>query len=257
MARRRRRLRRHHPRPGVRYSALVPNRAGSIARIAAGVREVAIFAAASETFSRRNINQSIDESFATYRGGRVPRRSQAGLRVRALSVHQLRLSVRGRGGPVRGSRAAPSGCSHLGAFEVAVSDTIGIAHPGQVQRVLDARASRRCRAIGSRCTFTTRAARRSPTCSRRSSTASRRSTARPAGLAAVPYAPGAAGNLATEDLLYMLTGSASRPVCRSLEWMAASRADRARALAIGSPSRLRAGSPGDAAGRRGGLRSSS
>ena len=63
------------PRPGVRYTALVPNLAGLERAIAAGVREVAIFAAASETFSRRNINQSIDESLDG-----VPRRSA---RVRA------------------------------------------------------------------------------------------------------------------------------------------------------------------------------
>ena len=54
-------------KPGVRYSALVPNRAGLDRAMAAGVAEIAMFAAASETFSRRNINQSIDESFATYR----------------------------------------------------------------------------------------------------------------------------------------------------------------------------------------------
>src|SRR5262245_21922535 len=52
--------------PSVRYSALVPNHAGLDRALAAGVRDVAIFAAASETFSRRNINQSIEESFATY-----------------------------------------------------------------------------------------------------------------------------------------------------------------------------------------------
>ena len=53
-------------RPGTRYTALVPNLAGLDRAIAAGVTEVAIFAASTETFSRRNINQSIDESFATY-----------------------------------------------------------------------------------------------------------------------------------------------------------------------------------------------
>ena len=51
---------------GVRYSALVPNRAGLDRALAADVRDVAIFAAASETFSRRNINQAIDDSFVTY-----------------------------------------------------------------------------------------------------------------------------------------------------------------------------------------------
>ena len=55
-----------HRRPGARYPALVPNLAGLERARSAGVREIAIFAAASNTFSRRNINQSIDESLATY-----------------------------------------------------------------------------------------------------------------------------------------------------------------------------------------------
>src|SRR3954470_1791513 len=68
-------------RPGTRYTALVPNLAGLERAAAAGVQEIAIFAASSETFSRKNINQSIDESFASYR--QVCERAIAsGLRVR-------------------------------------------------------------------------------------------------------------------------------------------------------------------------------
>src|SRR5438552_570472 len=54
-------------RPGIRYTALVPNLAGLDRALAAGVQEIAVFAASSETFSRKNINQSIDDSFTTYR----------------------------------------------------------------------------------------------------------------------------------------------------------------------------------------------
>ena len=68
-------------RPGTRYTALVPNLAGLDRALAAGVSEIAIFAASSETFSRKNINQSIDESLATYAD--VCKRAQAsGVRVR-------------------------------------------------------------------------------------------------------------------------------------------------------------------------------
>src|SRR5689334_4695800 len=68
-------------RPGTRYSALVPNAQGLDRAIAAGITEVAVFAASTETFSRKNINQSIDESLDAYAG--VCRRAQAaGLRVR-------------------------------------------------------------------------------------------------------------------------------------------------------------------------------
>ncbi len=82
-------------RPGTRYAALVPNLKGLDRALAAGVTDIAVFAAASETFSRRNINQSIDESFARYR--EVIRRAQRGRSPRArLPVHGVRLPVRGR-----------------------------------------------------------------------------------------------------------------------------------------------------------------
>ena len=69
-------------KPGVRYPALVPNLAGLERAHGAGVTDIAIFAAASETFSRRNINQSIDDSLAAYR--EVSRRAASlGMRVRA------------------------------------------------------------------------------------------------------------------------------------------------------------------------------
>jgi hydroxymethylglutaryl-CoA lyase len=68
-------------RPGTRYTALVPNLAGLDRAIASGVTEIAIFAASTETFSRRNINQGIDESLATYRQV-CERAIDAGLRVR-------------------------------------------------------------------------------------------------------------------------------------------------------------------------------
>ena len=94
----------------------------------------------------------------------------------------------------------------MGVYEVAVSDTIGIAHPGQVRRVAGRADRARCHWPGWRCTSTTRAAPRSPTCWPRSTPASRTFDASAGGLGGCPYAPGAAGNLATEDLLYMLHG---------------------------------------------------
>jgi hydroxymethylglutaryl-CoA lyase len=126
--------------PGTRYSALVPNLAGLERAQAAGVTEVAIFAAASETFSRRNINQSIDESLKTYRT--VAARAQAlGIRVRAYLSTAFGCPFEG---PVDATRVADISAAlmEMGAFEVAVSDTIGIAHPGQVPAVLEAVAAR-------------------------------------------------------------------------------------------------------------------
>src|SRR4029077_20598254 len=123
-------------RPDLRYSALVPNLAGLDRAVASGVTEIAVFAASTETFSRRNINQSIDESLETYR--HVCQRAIAmGLRVRGYVSTAFGCPFEGDVPPEKAAdvSARPVG---LGVFEVAVSDTIGIAHPGQVPRVLEA-----------------------------------------------------------------------------------------------------------------------
>lgn len=165
--------------------------------------EVTIFAAASDTFSRKNINQGIDESLATYRA--VCERALAeGLRVRGYLSTCFGCPFEG---PVAPSAVADVArrLLDLGVFEVAVSDTIGVAHPGQVPRVLEAVTAQiplaqvalhfhdtRGTALanvlaGLDCGVTT-------------------FDSSAGGLGGCPYAPGAAGNLATEDLVYMLDG---------------------------------------------------
>ena len=116
--------------PATRYTALVPNLAGLERARAAGVTEVAIFAAASETFSQRNINQSIDESLNTYRAV-VDQARALGMRVRAYLSTAFGCPFEGA---VDATRVAELSAAliEMGAYEVAVSDTIGIAHPGQV-----------------------------------------------------------------------------------------------------------------------------
>src|SRR4051812_7662992 len=127
------------PRAGVRYPALVPNLAGLERAIAAGVREVAIFAASSESFSQRNINKSIAASLDEYRAV-CARAREAGLRVRAHLSTAFGCPYDGVVAPERVATLSAELLS-MGAFEVAVSDTIGIAHPGQVAKVLDAVAT--------------------------------------------------------------------------------------------------------------------
>ncbi len=123
-------------RPGIRYTALVPNLAGLDRALAAGVSEIAIFAAASETFSRMNINQSIADSLATYKEV-CQRALAAGLRVRGYLSTAFGCPYEGEVPPSTVATVA-SRLIELGVFEVAISDTIGIAHPGQVPLVLDA-----------------------------------------------------------------------------------------------------------------------
>jgi hydroxymethylglutaryl-CoA lyase len=190
-------------RPGVRYTALVPNRTGLERAIAAGVTEVAVFAAASETFSRRNINQSIDESLATYKTVCDDARA-AGLRVRGYLSTCFACPFEG---PIAPSQVAEVAAKliDLGTYEVAISDTIGAATPGDVLRVLGALSDRlplQQTALHFHDTRGTALANVLAGLDYGVTTFD--SSA--GGLGGCPYAPGAAGNLATEDLLYVLNG---------------------------------------------------
>src|SRR5688572_6084499 len=127
-------------RSGTRYSALVPNAEGLGRAVAAGADEVAVFAAASESFSRRNINQGIDASLARYREV-CDRARAAGLPVRAYVSTAFGCPFEGAVDPAAVSRVAAA-LIEMGAYEVAISDTIGIAHPGQVPTVVLAVATR-------------------------------------------------------------------------------------------------------------------
>ncbi len=192
-----------HRSPHTRYPVLVPNMQGFERARAAGAEEIAMFAAASETFSRKNINQTIDESFKAY--ALVCQAALAvGMRVRGYLSTCFGCPYEG---PVPPSRVAALAARmrEMGVFEVSISDTIGVAHPGQVPLVVGAVVERlplsdialhfhdtRGTALanvlmGLQLGVTTYDA----SCG---------------GLGGCPYAPGAAGNLATEDLVYMLDG---------------------------------------------------
>ena len=190
-------------RPGVRYPVLVPNPEGLTAALEAGADEIAVFAAASETFSRRNINAGIDESFERY-AVVISEAARRGVRARAYLSTAFGCPYEG---PVPVARVVEltRRLFDLGAFEVAISDTIGVAHPGQVWDVLEA--------IADRASFDALALHLHDT--RGTALANvlaglqagvRTFDASAGGLGGCPYAPGAAGNLATEDLVYMLNG---------------------------------------------------
>lgn len=190
-------------KPGVRYSALVPNLSGLERAIAAGVTEVAVFAAASETFSRKNINTSIAESLAAYAEVAAAARG-AGLRVRGYVSTAFGCPFEGAIAPARVVEVTAA-LLDMGAEEVAVSDTIGIAHPGQVHAVLDTIAAAvRLDAVALHFHDTRGTALVNVYAALEHGITVFDSSA--GGLGGCPYAPGAAGNLATEDLLFMLDG---------------------------------------------------
>ncbi len=190
-------------RPGTRFAALVPNRRGLERAIEAGADEVAVFAAASETFSRRNINSSIDESLQRY--GEVCRAAaESALPVRGYLSTCFGCPYEGPVDPVR-VRELALRLLDLGVYEVAVSDTIGVAHPGQVRDVLDTLlgaipANRLALHFhDTRGTALANVLAALPY-------GIGAFDASAGGLGGCPYAPGAAGNVATEDLVYMLDG---------------------------------------------------
>lgn len=190
-------------RPGTRYTALVPNVAGLTRALDARVDAIAVFAAASESFSRRNLNQGIAESLDGYRAVCDLARS-SNLPVRAYVSTAFGCPFEGHVDPAAVARVS-SALIAMGAYEVAVSDTIGIAHPGQVPLVLDAVSAHvPLDRIALHFHDTRGMALANVLTALRLGVTTFDSSA--GGLGGCPYAPGATGNLATEDLLYMLDG---------------------------------------------------
>ena len=212
-------------KPGVRYSALVPNLAGLSRAIDARADEVAVFAAASESFSRKNINQGIDASLETYRDV-CDAASKAGLRVRGYVSTAFGCPFEGAVDPSAVARVSAALIA-MGVYEVAVSDTIGVAHPGQVPIVVGAVADQiPLDRIALHFHDTRGTALANVLASLNLGIASFDSSA--GGLGGCPYAPGATGNLATEDLLYMLDGLGIETGVRLDGVLAASRAIEAK-----------------------------
>jgi hydroxymethylglutaryl-CoA lyase len=190
-------------RAGTRYTALVPNLAGLTRALDARVDEVAIFAAASESFSKRNINQAIAASLETYHGVCAAAR-QAAVPVRAYVSTAFGCPFEGAVAPEAVAEVSAA-LIEMGAYEVAVSDTIGVAHPAQVPVVLDAvrrRVPLERIALHFHDTRGTALANVLAAMQYGVTTFDASS----GGLGGCPYAPGATGNLASEDLLYMLDG---------------------------------------------------
>jgi isopropylmalate/homocitrate/citramalate synthase len=182
---------------------LVPNRKGFEAARAAGARELAVFTAASETFNRRNINASIDESLARF-AEFVPEARAEGMWVRGYVSTCFGCPYEGRVAPEKVvevcRRLAEGGC-----HELSVGDTIGVAVPTQVGDVM----GRLAEAIpGTPLAVhlhdTRGTALANVLAALQQGIAIVDSSA--GGLGGCPYAPGASGNLATEDLLFMLHG---------------------------------------------------
>jgi hydroxymethylglutaryl-CoA lyase len=190
-------------RPGVAYPVLVPNRKGLEAAIATNVDEVVVFAAATESFSRRNTNCSIDDGLARF-ADVCAEAGAHGLRVRGDISVCLGCPYEGDVDPqavVRVARALDA----MGCYEITVCDTIGSGTPGRTRAVFDAvlehlPASR----LAGHFHDTYGQALANIYVALECGIATFDSSV--AGLGGCPYAKGATGNVATEDVLYMLNG---------------------------------------------------
>jgi hydroxymethylglutaryl-CoA lyase len=190
--------------PGVRYPVLVPNEKGMDRAEAAGVREIAVFTAASETFNRRNVNASIDESFARF-APVVARAKRAGMRVRGYVSCGFGCPYEGPVAPEAVARVAAR-LLEAGCGEISVGDTIGVAVPTQVPEVVGrtTEAGVPLGALALHLHDTRGTALANVVEGLRLGV--RIFDASAGGLGGCPFAPGAAGNVATEDLLYLLHG---------------------------------------------------
>jgi hydroxymethylglutaryl-CoA lyase len=196
-------LRRLRRPEGARLPVLVPNRKGFEAARAAGAREIAIFTAASETFNRKNINASIDESFARF-AEIMPEALRDGLWVRGYVSTCFGCPYEGRVDPARVLEVARR-LAEIGCAEISIGDTIGVAVPTQVEDVMGRlREAVPPAALAVHFHDTRGTALANVLAALQAGIAVVDSSA--GGLGGCPYAPGASGNLATEDLLYMLQG---------------------------------------------------
>ena len=192
-------------RPGTRYTALVPNLAGLERALGAPAsREVAIFAASSETFSRKNINQSIDESFATYKEV-CDAALAAGLRVRGYLSTAFGCPYEGEVAPDTVARRSPPGCSSWACSRWRSATRSASPIPDRC-RGCSTPCWRACRSTSIALHFhdTRGTALANVLAALPFGVATFDASA--GGLGGCPYAPGAAGNLATDDLIYMLNG---------------------------------------------------
>jgi isopropylmalate/homocitrate/citramalate synthase len=187
--------------PGVEYPVLVPNMKGLERAIEAGVRSIAVFTAASETFNRRNINMSIDESFENYTPV-VARARAEGMRVRGYVSTAFGCPYEGDVPPEKVLEVTAR-LLDLGCYEVSIGDTIGVGTPMQVQGVigmlLQVIPAKRL-AMHFHDTRGTALANTLAALEMGIGIFD----ASAGGLGGCPYAPGASGNMATEDLVYML-----------------------------------------------------
>ncbi len=190
-------------RPGTVYAALTPNLQGFDAAVQAGASEVAIFAAASESFSRKNINCSIAESLKRFEPI-VSAASALEIRIRGYVSCVVGCPYEGDIAPEQAASVART-LYDMGCYEVSLGDTIGVGNPASVGRMIEACARKiPVEHLAGHYHDTYGMAIANIYASLQLGMATFDSSL--AGLGGCPYAKGASGNVATEDVVYLLHG---------------------------------------------------
>jgi hydroxymethylglutaryl-CoA lyase len=217
-------------RPGTRYPVLVPNLQGLEAALAAGAEEIAVFGAASESFSQKNINCSIAESLERFRP--VAEAALArNVRVRGYVSCVVGCPYEGEIAPAAVARVARD-LHAMGCFEVSLGDTVGVGTPRKTAAMLDAvmrEVPVAALAIHAHDTYGQGLA----NVLTAMELGVRVIDSSVAGLGGCPYAKGASGNVATEDVIYMLDGMGVRT---GVEMDAVIEAGRRASSLLGRPS---------------------
>ncbi|XP_069335636.1 hydroxymethylglutaryl-CoA lyase, mitochondrial isoform X1 [Eulemur rufifrons] len=189
--------------PGISYPVLVPNWKGFEAAVAAGAKEVTIFGAASELFTQKNINSSLEESFQRFDVISKAARA-AGIPVRGYVSCVLGCPYEGKISPAKVAEVSKRMYS-MGCYEISLGDTIGVGTPGAMRDMLSAVMHEvPLAALAVHCHDTYGQALANTLMALQMGVTVVDSSV--AGLGGCPYAQGASGNLATEDLVYMLAG---------------------------------------------------
>jgi hydroxymethylglutaryl-CoA lyase len=189
-------------RPGVRYPVLVPNQRGLERAIAADADAICVFTAASETFTRHNLGMSIDESLAAF-APVVAEARRLGWWARGYVSTAFGCPYQGEVGEAAVVDVAEQ-LLGLGVDELSIGDTIGVAGPSDVRRVVDALLAAGIEAERLAMHFHDTRGTGLANVSAALELGIRCFDASTGGTGGCPYAPGAAGNLATEDLVYLL-----------------------------------------------------
>lgn len=189
---------------GIHYPALVPNQTGFDAALQTNVTDIAVFAAASESFSRKNINMGIEDSLRSFRQI-IEQAHQANIRVRGYVSCIAGCPYEGKV-PAHRTAEIAARLLEAGCYEISLGDTIGVGTPNQISEILDhvLATDIPVEALALHCHDTYGMAIANIYEGLRHGVSVFDSSV--GGLGGCPYAPGAAGNVATEKLLYLLDG---------------------------------------------------